>query len=120
MSADRNVNSVGATASIETPRPTAASRYAMALANVNAISWTASEPDSRMWYPETASGTQRGTWRATYSSTSTDRRREGAGGKICVPLATYSLSTSFWMKIPNAFGSRPRCSARATNIAAQM
>jgi hypothetical protein len=31
-----------------------------------------------------------------------------------------SFSTSFWMNKPKAFGSRPRCSARATNIAAQM
>ncbi len=46
---DRKVNSVGATWSTETPRRTTSSRYARALANVNAISCSAKAPDSRMW-----------------------------------------------------------------------
>ena len=55
---------------------------------------------------------------AQYSIVSTARRSDGPGGKICVPRAMYSLSTSFWMNIPNSSGSTPRFSASATNSAA--
>ena len=41
--------SCGANRSTASPRPTAASTYAIASAKVKAISWTASEPASRMW-----------------------------------------------------------------------
>ena len=45
---DRNVNSVGATASTEIPRESALSKYSLAFANVKAISCTAVEPASRI------------------------------------------------------------------------
>ena len=42
----------GAKASTSIPAAMAASTYAMPLASVKAISCTAVEPASRMWYPE--------------------------------------------------------------------
>jgi hypothetical protein len=67
-----------------------------------------------------ASGVHRGRCCPTYSITSTASASDGSGGKICVPRAMNSLSTSFCMNSPKEFGSTPCLRASATKNAAQM
>ena len=52
----------------------------MPFAKVKAISWTAVEPASRMWYPEIEMVFQFGISFAQYENVSTTRRIEGRGG----------------------------------------
>ena len=51
----------GANSSTSRPAATAACTYAIPLEIVNAASWAAVEPASRMWYPEIEIVFQRGT-----------------------------------------------------------
>ena len=47
---------------------------------VSPISWTASQPASRAWYPVIEIGLKRGSSRAQYSTTSPASWSEGCGG----------------------------------------
>ena len=62
------------------PASTAAWTYAMALAKVNANSWTAVAPASRMWYPLMLIVFQRGTFSGQYWNTSVTSLMAGSGG----------------------------------------
>src|SRR6185312_3730722 len=66
----------------ERPAATAASQYAMPFAIVNASSWTAVEPASRMWYPEIEIVFHDGMRSAQYAKRSVVRRIDGRGGKM--------------------------------------
>ena len=66
--------------SADSPAATAASQYAMPFASVNASSWTAVEPASRMWYPEIEIVFQRGIRSAQYANRSVVIRIDGRGG----------------------------------------
>ncbi len=72
----------GAKESTARPRAIAASTYAIPLARVKATSWTAVEPASRMWYPETEIVFQRGTSRPQNSKMSVAILSDGRGGKM--------------------------------------
>ena len=58
----------------------AASTYAKPFASVNASSWAAVEPASRMWYPEIDTGCQRGISAVVNLIMSVTIRIEGRGG----------------------------------------
>ena len=71
------------------------SKYVIALANVNASSWTAVLPASRMWYPdiEILFHLERFCWQN--SKIFEVNLSECSTGKIKVPRAIYSLRISF-------------------------
>ncbi len=62
------------------PAARAASTYAMAFASVNATSWTAVEPASRMWYPLIEIVFQLGSSRSHHPKMSVTMRSEWRGG----------------------------------------
>jgi hypothetical protein len=84
------------------------------LASVNASSWAAVEPASRMWYPEIDTGCQRGISAAANEIVSRTSRIDGRGGKMNSFWAWYSLRMSF-CSVPLKFRRCPPCfSAAAT------
>ncbi len=84
---------------------------------MNASSWAAVEPASRMWYPETDTGCQRGSSARVKRIRSVTSRTDGTGGKMYSFWAWNSLRMSFWMVPPSAARGMPRRSAIATYIA---
>ena len=58
-----------------------------------------------------------GVSRAQNAIKSAARRNDGPGGKMYVPRATYSLSTSFWIVPRSAERGTPCSSATATYMA---
>ena len=83
-------------------------------ASVNASSWAAVEPASRMWYPETEIGCQSGISCAQNSTMSVTSRIEGSGGKMNSFCAMYSLRMSVWIVPRRAERGTPCCSATQT------
>jgi hypothetical protein len=92
----------------------------MALASVKPISCAAVAPASRMWYPEIEMVFQRGTCSAHHANTSVVRRIDGAGGKMSVPRATYSFSTSFCTVPPSRSSGAPWRSASSVYSASSI
>ena len=84
---------------------------------VNASSWTAVEPASRMWYPLIETVFQRGSSRVPYSIVSVTSRSDGSGGNRYSFWATNSLRMSFWVVPSSAARGTPRRSAAAMYIA---
>src|SRR5438445_11357398 len=66
----------------ERPASIAAAQYAIPFASVNASSWTAVEPASRMWYPEIEIVFHDGIRSAQYANRSVVSRIDGRGGKM--------------------------------------
>ena len=66
--------------STSSPAATAASTYATALARVNASSWAAVAPASRMWYPLIEIVFHFGRWVPHQENVSVTRRIDGPGG----------------------------------------
>ena len=87
--------SLGTKSSTDRPRAKQCRTYSNPSASVNASSWIAVEPASRMWYPLMLMGFHRGMWRVANSTVSTTRPMEGSGGKMYSFWAMYSLRMSF-------------------------
>ena len=100
------------------PRPRiAASTYANPFASVNASSCAAVEPASRMWYPDTDTGWNRGISAVQNRIVSATSRNDGRGGNTNSFCAWYSLKMSFCSVPPSRARSTPDRSAAATYIA---
>ena len=69
-------------------------------ASVSASSWAAVLPASRMWYPDTEIGCQRGISAVQKRIVSATIRIDGRGGKMNSFCAWYSLRMSFWRVPP--------------------
>ena len=87
------------------------------MASVKASSWAAVEPASRMWYPETETGCQRGSSAEQNRMTSVTNRTDGRGGKTYSFWAWYSFKMSFWRVPERAARSTPVRSATPTYMA---
>ena len=81
---------------------------------MNASSWAAVAPASRMWYPEIEIGCQRGMCRVHHSIMSIISRIDGSAGKIHSFWAMYSLRMSAWIVPPSRSGETPCRSATHT------
>src|SRR6187551_1577733 len=82
--------------------------------SVNASSWSAVDPASRMWYPETEIVFHFGTWSAQNAIMSVMMRIDGSGGKIHSFWAMYSFRMSFWIVPPSRSAETPWRSATHT------
>ena len=87
---------------------------------MNASSWSAVDPASRMWYPEIDTVFQRGTCCAQNANWSVTSRMDGRGGKMYSFWAMYSLRMSFWSVPPTFDHGVPCFSATARYIARAM
>ena len=87
---------------------------------VNAISCTAVEPASRMWYPEIEMVFHFGTFLAQYSKMLVMIRIDGLGGYTYVPRAMYSFNRSFWMVPLMAVDGTPCSSATSSYMSSKM
>ena len=84
---------------------------------MNASSWAAVLPASRMWYPDTEIGCQRGISAVQKRIVSATIRIDGRGGKMNSFWAWYSLRMSFWRVPPSSRRDAPPRSATAMYIA---
>src|ERR1700685_4341357 len=89
----------------------------MPSAMVNASSWTAVEPASRIWYPEIDTACQRGTFFAQNSIMSVTILSEGRGGLIHSFCAMDSLNMSSGSVPATALHGTPWRSATTRYIA---
>ncbi len=103
--------SLGAKSSTASPARMAASTYATPSARVNATSCAGVAPASAMWYPEIEMVFHLGISFLQYANVSVIRRSDWLGGKMYVPRAMYSFSTSFWMVPFNSPAGTPCSSA---------
>ena len=110
----------GANSSTGSPAAIPASTYANPFASVNASSWAAVLPASRMWYPDTEIGCQRGISAVQNRIVSATIRIEGRGGKMNSFCAWYSLRMSFWRVPPSSRLEAPPRSATAMYIASRI
>src|SRR5262249_61268504 len=73
------------------PPAAPASTYAKPFASVNASSWAAVLPASRMWYPDTEIGCQRGISAVQNRIVSATMRIDGRGGEVGCLVAWYAV-----------------------------
>ena len=106
MCALKKKDSRGANSSTASPAAVPASTCANPFASVNASSWAAVLPASRMWYPDTEIGCQRGISAVQKRIVSATIRIDGRGGKMNSFCAWYSLRMSFWRVPPSSRRAR--------------